>query len=420
MDTPSEKLVDKLCQHSFLSLWSYFKPQKPIGKGGNEHCDMLVVCDPHIIIFEIRECDVKSSGDIKVDWERWRRKTIEKLVIQIYRAEQWLVDRSIPGAKKEAKHVAKKDGAAGLPFPDLSRRQIHRIAVAFGSKRKIPFQMGDFGKGFVHIFDELSLDRIMGELDTITDFVRYLKDKENFLNSGKKITITGGEEDLLALYLHSGRQFPLAYDHIEVGNDLWDGFTAGKEYKNKQAANANSYIWDDLINTFHNDLATRGLEFGNSLEQVDAITRIMAREDRFSRRILGKDFYEFIELTSRDKMPVRSRMTASPSGVLYVFLACKRGTERKYRIEELRGRCFVARGLNLKCKTVIGLATERYEEKEGFSLDAFCLEKPDWTEEDQKKLEYLQNELGFFKAPVQSTGSEDEYSLVSRVVEGKG
>ena len=110
---------------------------------------MMVVCDPHIIIFEIGECGVTSSGNIEVDWNRWKKRTIEKLVGQIYRAERWL---------KEAKHVVKKDGTEGLPFPDLSRRQIYRIAVALGSKRKVPFEMGNFGKGFVHIFDELSLD----------------------------------------------------------------------------------------------------------------------------------------------------------------------------------------------------------------------------------------------------------------------
>lgn len=399
MYTPSEELVARLSQRSFLSLWTY---PNPVGKDGKEHCDILVVCDPHVIIFEVKECGVTNSGNLEVDWNRWKKRTIEKAVGQIYRAERWL---------KTAKHVVKKDGEEGLPFPDLARRQIHRIAVAFGSKGQIPFQMSDFGKGFVHIFDELSLDKVMGELDTITDFIGYLRDKENFLISGKKITITGGEEDLLALYLYNGRQFLTAHDHIVVGNDLWDGFTGREEYKNKQAANANSYIWDRLIEIFHNDFATRGLEFGNSLEEVDAITRIMAREDRFSRRVLGNAFNEFMELTSEGKRKVRSRMTASPSGILYVFLACKHGTERKDRIAELHARCSVARGLNPECKTVIGLATERYEEKAGFSLDAFCLEKLDWTEEDQKKLVYLQNEVGFFKTPVQSTVSEDEYPL---------
>lgn len=399
MYTPSEQLVARLSQRSFLSLWTY---PNPVGKDGKELCDVLVVCDSHVVIISVKECCITNNGNIEVDWKRWRNRAIKKAVAQIYGAERWI---------KTAKHVVKKDGTAGLPFPDVSRRQIHRIAVAFGSGRKVPFWMGDFGKGFVHIFDELSLDKVMGELDTIADFTRYLRDKENFLNSGKKITITGGEEDLLAIYLHRGKQFPIAYDHIEVGNDLWDRFTAGKEYKNKQSANANSYIWDDLIKTFHNDIATRGLEFGNSLEKVDAITRIMAREDRFSRRVLGNSFHEFMELASGGKMRVRSRMTTSPSGILYVFLARPREVKRTERTAELLERCFVARGLNPKCKTVIGLATEQYEEKAGFSLDAFHLEKPDWTEEDQKKLVYIQNELGFFKSPVQSTGSEDEYPV---------
>jgi hypothetical protein len=399
MYTQSEQLVAKLSQRSFLSLWTYPNPKS---KGNKELCDVLVVCDPHVIIFSVKEISVTNSGNIKIDWERWRRRAIAESVDQINGAVRWL---------ETAKNVITHDGKAGLPFPDLSRRQVHRIAVAFGSQGKVPFQMGDFGKGFVHIFDELSLDRVMGELDTITDFIGYLRDKEDFLNSGKEITITGGEEDLLALYLHNGRLFPTAHDHIVVGNDSWDGFTGREEYKNKQAANANSYIWDRLIEIFHNDFATRGLEFGNSLEEVDAITRIMTREDRFSRRVLGKAFNEFMELTSESKKNVRSRMTVSPSGILYVFLACKRGTERKNRIAELHARCFVARGLNPECKTVIGLATERYEEKAGFSLDALCLKKPYWTEEDQAKLVYLQNELGFFKAPVQSTGSEDEYPL---------
>lgn len=399
MYTPSEELVARLSQRSFFSLWTYLNP---VGKDGKEHCDILVVCDPHVIIFEVKECGVTSSGNFKVDWNRWKKRTIKKAVGQIYRAERWL---------KTAKHVIKNDGTAGLPFPDLPKCQIHRIVVAFGSKGKVPFQMGDFGKGFVHIFDELSLDRVMNELDTITDFIRYLRDKENFLNSGKRIAITGGEEDLLALYLLSGKQFPINYDRIVVGNDLWDGFTTGKEYKNKQSANANSYRWDRLIEKFHNDFTTKWLEFGNSLENVDAITRIMAREDRFSRRMLGNAFYEFMELTSRDKMRVGSRMMLSLSGIPYVFLISPRERDRKYRLEELKARCFVARGLNPEYKTVIGLATEQYEGEAGFSLDAFCLEKPDWTEEDQKKLVYLQNELGFFKAPVQSTVNEDEYPV---------
>jgi hypothetical protein len=53
--TPSERYLAKLCQHSFLSLWSHsgvFRDQgRRNGKGdGKEVCDLLVVFENHIII----------------------------------------------------------------------------------------------------------------------------------------------------------------------------------------------------------------------------------------------------------------------------------------------------------------------------------------------------------------------------------
>jgi hypothetical protein len=46
--------------------------------------------------------------------------------------------------------------------------------VALGGRREGPVSQGDFGKGFVHVFDERSLDIVLSELDTVTDFVQYL------------------------------------------------------------------------------------------------------------------------------------------------------------------------------------------------------------------------------------------------------
>jgi hypothetical protein len=92
----------------------------------------------------------------------------------------------------------------------------------------------------------------------------------------------------------------------------------------------------------------------------------MALENRFSRRILGKAFKEFMDLARKNK--VRSRMLVSPSGIVYVFLATPHGTDRRYRAAELGNRCFVARGLNQGHYTVVGLATEQPEPGRGFSF----------------------------------------------------
>jgi hypothetical protein len=50
--TPSEEFVTRLCQQSFLRLWTH---PIPIGKNGKELCDCLVVCGAHILIVSVKE-----------------------------------------------------------------------------------------------------------------------------------------------------------------------------------------------------------------------------------------------------------------------------------------------------------------------------------------------------------------------------
>src|SRR5262245_12411608 len=138
--TPSEELVFKLCRQSFLSLWSY---ANPINDSGKELCDVLVVCEPDVLIFSVKEIGAKSSGDVEGDWARWTRRAIEDSAKQIYGAERWL---------GSASHVVRKEGTQGLPLPAPERRRVHRIAVALGSGGTIPIASQDFGKGYVHVF----------------------------------------------------------------------------------------------------------------------------------------------------------------------------------------------------------------------------------------------------------------------------
>jgi hypothetical protein len=83
--------------------------------------------------------------------------------------------------------------------------------------------------------------------------------------------------------------------------------------------------------------------------------------------------------------------------------------DRQYRMAELAARCFVARGLDPDGRTAIGIATERPERGRGYSLDALYLDKPEWTDEDQRHLEDLQGEFGYFAKPRQSQFRGNEY-----------
>lgn len=95
--------------------------------------------------------------------------------------------------------------------------------------------------------------------------------------------------------------------------------------------------------------------------------------------------------------------------MVYVFLARPHGEDRQYRVAELAARCFVARGLEPEKATVVGIATEEYTPGKGFSLDLFHLGKDTWTPEDQAKMNYLQQQFGYFANSVQSRIEEDEY-----------
>lgn len=396
----SEQLVYDICKKSFLSLWSY---ANPLGKDSKELCDILIVCDPDIIIFSVKDIRITDSGDISTDWKRWRKRAIDASAKQIYGAERWI---------KGASHVIRSDGSVGIKFPEKGVRRIHRIAIALGDQGKAPIKFGDLGKGFVHVFDKISLNIIMGELDTIEDFVEYLSAKERLYLSGKKTLSPSGEEDLLALYLDEGRQFPDEFDMLVIDDNLWEGFKESDDYKAKKEADGISYAWDRLTEVLCKDILHGNLEFGPELNDSEIAVRTMVRENRFGRRLLGQSFVEFYELARQKK--VRSRMALGNSNTTYVFLAMPHGEDREYRKAVLGGHCLVARGLNKDRNTVIGLATERYEEGKGFSFDLVYLNIPQWTDELQKQIEYAQKEFGYFASLKYMKIHEDEYPQITK------
>jgi len=90
-------------------------------------------------------------------------------------------------------------------------------------------------------------------------------------------------------------------------------------------------------------------------------------------------------------------------------LAHPHTTDRKYRRAELGVRCFIARGLNLDCNTVIGIATEQSKPGVGHSFDLCFLYLPQWEGRHKAQMEQLQKESGFFTHPEKTEAHEDEY-----------
>jgi hypothetical protein len=263
----AELLVYQMSRRSFLSLWSYMNPRtKPQGK---ELCDVLVVCEPDVIIFSVKQIALRSSGDPQTNADRWQRKAIDESCKQIYGAERIL---------SKSTNVVRSDSSLGVSLPNASDIRIHRVAVALGGKKQVDLPFGDFGKGFIHVMDEQSFSILINELDTITDFAAYLLAKEIFCKSQIKTLFDGPEENLLATYLHAGKKFPANSDVVIVGDGLWEQFVTKEEYKRKQEADKDSYLCDRIIEQFCDDFLRGQLEFAPNPTNTERALRQLAME----------------------------------------------------------------------------------------------------------------------------------------------
>lgn len=337
-------------------------------------------------------------ADPQVALERWWKRAITESAKQLYGAERNLA---------RAKAVTKGDGSEGLPLPDLKDRKVHRVSVSLGAQNRLPIPSGDFGKGFVHVWDEGFVSVVLTELDTITDFIEYLEEKEKLATQYPGLIVEGGERNLLAIYIFNGRRFPQKPPPKHLHGNYWKELESNVHYQQRLEADKSSYLWDRLIEHLITFILTDKMEFGKTLTENEIVLRHLARENRFARRLLSDAFKEFLEIARAGE--VRARMTASPSGVGYVFFAPPPEYERELRIAELGNRCFIARNELSDCMTIIGIGTNVKRATQGFATDLCLLSVPVWNDKQRRHAEQMKAELGYFRAPRVKIEQTDEY-----------
>ena len=298
---------------------------RPDGKGdGKEVCDLLVVFENNVIIFSDKDCEFRGTGDLETEWYRWYKKAILESAKQVFGAERWI---------KRFPNRLFLDRQCRVPFPialpNPDRTTFHRVVVAHNGARRCrealggsgslmmdtsvvgnvhsrwPFTIGqiDPAKGYVHVFDDTTLDLVMNTLDTMTDFTAYLTKKEQFLTSDK-VVWAAGEEELLAVYLtklnQAGEHDFVAkgnYDHLSFYEGIWDRFIGSPERGAQVEENQISYFWDKLIENFafHAMTGTQYFSSGQPLKEQEPVFRLMAREPRTRRRMLAVSIHEVLK-----------------------------------------------------------------------------------------------------------------------------
>ena len=379
--TPSEKYVASLCRKSFLPFWNF---PNPVGKKNKELCDVLVVCGNYILIISVKNIQVSSHTDENIQYDRWVKKAVEDSAKQIYGAERFL---------KNTDDLFAHNRRNKILLPPKANRIILRIAIAFGSKNTFPLPYGDFGQGYVHVFDEEATAILLTELDTITDFTTYLLDKEKFLK-GKYFAMPK-ESDFLAFYFQIGVHIDERVDSLISDGSLWDSYIESTEYAERQKLLPQSYIWDYMVTQLHDYHISKKTsnERRNDLEEA---VRVINQEPRINRIELGGILDNAMQTKPNGRM-LRPLKDAKHCYVL-MPLTSKNWDGKE---QELELRCVVARMENPSVERVIGIGFGNNGNGQDV-YDIFYLYIPEMSSEFISHAKEVQEEFGYFRNPTLS------------------
>ncbi len=330
-----EQFIYELATSSFLNYWCFPNPKDELGDK-KEICDLLIHFQDTLIL-----CCVKNY-EFKGAYQKYFRKVIEKDVRQLYGAERKLTKSTydIQVKNKDGRyHIIKRDKI----------KQIYRVMIHLGDKVHFyPFNRSTPDEAFVNIFDKSSFQNIIQFLDTIKDLATYLKareeafkDKEVLIMPSeeeefdaetskqfmeytrgkplekKRILISGTESDLLANYIKNGKKFSKHIYSDEYHGMLfqidgtWDDFLSKEGVKNKFQADKVSYFIDEFVKR---EVLT------NPAPQSIELAKELFSFDRFSRRVMSKQFFDFVETYNNNRGFFIARRFGEMDGIAIAFV----------------------------------------------------------------------------------------------------
>ena len=436
--TASERYLSELARRSFLSLWSHNNLQsdegRQNGKGdGKELCDLLVVFGNHVLVFSDKACAFQTDLEIDVAWARWYRRAVQKSAKQLLGARNWLtrypqrifVDSKcqrpfpyeIPAEEHAIFHLIAVTRGSYKPCREFfggksTGSLMINTAISSGEYFDNPFTVGlvEAGGQYIHVLDELTLEVVLRELDTITDLVDYLQRKEVFLTNPAYAVIATGEEQLVAMYLsrldksgqHNFIEIPPDVNLVHVEEGQWEDFIKNPQYLAKKRADRESYAWDGLIEVFTREGDVDPIHGVERMSALEPALRVLASESRLARRQLGASLLEAIHRNvPRGSRFLRVGHSLIDPSTLYVFLILPLpareidyATYRRVRREFLHACCHVARWQRSEAKRVVGITMEPAGSG-GSSEDLLFIDysEREWSHEDEEEARRLQMQL---------------------------
>lgn len=407
--TNSERALTLLARKAFLSLWSFSNLHSDEGRAGGkgdgkELVDLLVVFGNDVILFSDKHCAFRSDVDIKVAWPRWYKRAVERSARQLAGAESFLrrfpnrvfVDKSCetplpvplpdPGVARYFLVAVTRGGheAAARHFGRGSSGSLMLNSILEGdAHHEHPFEVGFPLKGrrFVHVLDEMTVEALLDELDTVPDLINYLSCKEEFFGATGVFTHIAGEEELLAQYMctmkdgrHVLPKVPPGTTAIVLTEGDWKFYRSSPQRAAKREADKISYMWDALIEyqaAFVRAGTARGLPLSElPTDHIDheRVLRALAAEPRLARRVLASDYRHALSQSEPDRKFARMSLSGSKLSRAYVFLTAPRPQGVDYEAyRETRAAILLTycHGIKLRFPHVaeaIGIASEPFSD----------------------------------------------------------
>ncbi len=429
--TETENFLAKLCEDTFLKVWSY---PNPIKEDTDELCDLIAIFENHLFIFFDRNSNIlnqDTNTDKNVLWKRWKKKVIEKQIKTAYGAEKYIRNGSKIYLDSQKNQI----------FPiqyNKDRIQIHKIVIAHGAKQacenyygknssgsllinytdlniedepEIPYFIKLTRKNPIHVFDSFSLPLIFSELDTFYDFSSYIIEKEKAIE--KHGLMYTGEEELLAIYMrnydqntnsHRIQQNDKKCTSMLIEEGYWQEYIESESYRIKSIENQRSYTWDELIQkTCQN--ALDGVLLGNSdlFNDLSAI-REMAKEPRFVRRELSDRILKSINEFPISNNDVTRKITFLPSFydktayvILQLNVKSKSHDHREIRQKLLEIACGAAKNKFRNLNKVVGIGIDAPKLNQEISEDFVLLECSNWNNENEQYYREQNAQFKFFE-----------------------
>ncbi len=347
--------------------------------------DLLVVFGETAIIWQVKDLKLDKHG-------RYKKAEVEKNIRQLSGARRQLFEL-------KTKITLENPRRGRELFNPASIKEIFLISVLTGEGEDFFSGIQQLRDQTVHVFNREFIEISLKELDTVKDFVSYLRDKELFVKKVETLIVSGGEKELLATYLLRDRSFgPLMNANmVYIEDDAWESLRQKEEYKRKKKADEISYGWDSIIDMIHT----------SGSQEYETVARELAAFNRFERRLLSQTFYDAHVAAHENVRPIYRRFLKL-EGRTFCFLFLENHAPRKLRNDMLGQVCFVARGLCKENTKVIGIATEKCFERE-CTYDYCFLDIPEWTDQNQRVVEDIQKKTGVGTGTFREAERAEEY-----------